>query len=214
MAFLAVGGGKSGSERIATELFLTRLGEHLQTFLTAETTIVDYGAGIGTVSAFVRYLGLRNHVIAVEPLKIFRSYYMKNLNIQKDSRIRLIEVLEDNEELPTGSFWIIDKSFERKDLVKIIDSAPQILMVEGHRHSQTAKILLLSARNGTFFKIDKFGSWLSPRGKGGVALVPDSQARADLLWNFPLFFLASGYHRLQSVLVKTLNGLGIGIGSS
>jgi hypothetical protein len=153
-----------GSGYIATEKFLIRL---LQ-FLRNATALVDYGAGIGTISAFALESNDKLNIIAVEVDSWCRKEFTKNVLVpHSKSDIKLIEKLDevDEKNLPQAAIWVIDVQQTSGDVTKILKTKFSSIWVEGHRFDQRREIIEIALSHCIGLRYTSFlGGRNSPKG--------------------------------------------------
>lgn len=170
-----------GSGYIATEKFLIRL----LPFVEKASALVDYGAGIGTISAFALQMNNSLQILAVEEDDWCRKEFTKNLDLQSKKSIQLVEKLEvvDEKNLPQNAIWVIDVEQTFDDVTKILKANFSSIWVEGHRFNQRKQILEIASLNRIGLKYISFlGGINSP--KGGC------------------YFTMSNFSLIRSILMK------------
>lgn len=152
-----------GSGYIATEKFLIRI----LPFLKTAKTLVDYGAGIGTISNFALEINDRIQIFAVETNEWCRTQYTRNMPPRLKKQVRLVETLTNLEDgsFPQSAIWVIDVEQNSDDVTNILRSKFSSIWVEGHRFNQRREILELASSNGIGLKYRSFlGGPNSPKG--------------------------------------------------
>jgi hypothetical protein len=206
--FLATYKNKQGSQYIATHKFLAVLSQHLD----GGNGIVDFGAGIGTISAWAKENNPNLEVLAIEPSEWCRGQFL--LNLDKFDGIELIESLGDADlDNRRGWVWVIDMAFENGDQKRILDSKPKVILVEGHRYHQRASLLnqiLQLELNYDYFSFggDKFSE------KGGCYFVPGKRKAVRLVAQLSQVAAMHLLMRLLTLAVRMVNFMGFGKGAS
>ena len=103
-----------------------------------QAQIVDFGAGIGTVTLFTQEISAPNQILAVEKDPWCREQYRKNC--AAITRASLYEHLKDSE-VALGSIVVIDDMTDSEELSILLHSRPSSILIEGHRLSQRIALL-------------------------------------------------------------------------
>lgn len=166
-AFVAQMKRKQGSGLIASEAFLEELRKHASR-LSRGSTVLDFCAGISTLTLFLRNLRPDLEVIAVEPDEWCRSEFVKNVG-ELGGGVVLLPALERLRDEQTFDLVLIDITHSDADVAIILDRAPEVIMIEGHRFDQRSQVLLAALSRGLTYSYKSFGG----RGvslKGGAVL--------------------------------------------
>lgn len=131
---------REGSEQIATKTFLLKFGRYFAN-TGYSPTVIDYGAGIGTISLFAAEIAPQSRRVAVEPNDWCRGEILKNSEHLGLACPEVHKSLDEISNLPKGAVFVIDAPFIGKDVMRIVESEPSAIFVEGHRYPQRELIL-------------------------------------------------------------------------
>lgn len=206
-AFIRAWKKKQGSDFIASHRFLVELDK----FLKDANGIVDYGAGIGTISAWTKSRHKNIEVLAIEPNDWCRGQYVANLN--EFDEIELVESLKDTNLSERRNWvWIIDMAFEEGDARRVVASDPRVVFIEGHRFHQRLAIMRTFRFLGQGFRYVSFGrDKLSP--KGGCYLLPDNRWRLRSVIAMVIAYCGHTWFRSIHFGVRLANSVGLGKGA-
>ena len=140
-----------GSEYIAGARFLKLLEPEIR----GHRSIVDYGAGIGTISIFASTVNPSIEIQAVEPFEWCQEQY--ETNIQKLCGLELKASSVPNfDEVSRGALWVVDIEFSTNHLDEILSTIPSQIWVEGHRYGQRKAIARRALATGQCFSYQSF----------------------------------------------------------
>lgn len=144
--FLRTAKSWDGSELVASEKFLNLIAPSLR----KANYLVDFGAGIGTVSAFALKINASISVLAVEENEWCRSQFWKNVGGVTHRNLKLVESLRSvtQQEMPNKAIWVIDTEQSSSDIERICESSFESIWIEGHRLRQRIQVLRTSLRHG------------------------------------------------------------------
>jgi hypothetical protein len=203
LAFHEIWRSKKGADQIATSAFLLQL---LQ--LSPLVKVVDYGAGIGTITSFLTTEMDCEQVIAVEPSIWCQQQFFINV---LSSEAKLMASLEGHT-IDPGFTWIIDMAFLSGDLKIIMDSDPGLVIIEGHRFHQRECVLReIRKRNlGASYRSFSGGTISN---KGGCIIAPkENRTMRDEAVFIQVRMLRTLYD-LKHGVVHFFNTLGVGKGA-
>ncbi len=205
--FVAKWRKKQGSQFIATHKFLAVLREHLED----SEGIVDFGAGIGTISGWAKANNRNIRILAIEPNEWCRREFL--INLEKFEGIELIESLRNCDSVnPKGWTWIVDMAFEAGDSRRILQSDPKAIFVEGHRYHQRLALLIEILARGLNYSYTSFAGDKQSE-KGGCYFLPSKGRRLTLLWPLLSAFILHLWFRSLHTTVSIANRLGLGKGA-
>lgn len=208
-SFLSEWRKKTGSQAIANHRFLEEIDRY-----SDSPGLVDFGAGIGTISAYFSALNSKAAILAIEPDDWCRNQFHSNLEVEGASfeRIRIVKDLSEVEVSGyPGWTWAVDMAFSEGDVEILSRAMPRVVLVEGHRYGQRLAILRQMRSSGQGFSYTSFGgnSWSH---KGGCAILPSNDYGIRQLMALYqvafMHFLYSGKHGL----VRLVNLIGLGAG--
>lgn len=140
-----------GAKHVANLRFLHRLRPHI----SEHDEIVDFGAGIGTISLFALSVQSKIRITAIEPIQWCRDQYSKNLESRGfQASFPKTDMQESN--VPKGALWVVDMEFLKWDVKRILDSRPSQIWVEGHRYQQRLDIAKEALSEGISLKYSSF----------------------------------------------------------
>ena len=198
---------KTGSDQIANERFLGEIAA-----FSNGIGVVDYGAGIGTISAWAANLSGKSKILAIEPDEWCRKQFL--INTSDLVSIKLVESLKDQDlNIMVGWTWVVDMAFEPDDAERIILAKPRIIMVEGHRYKQRVELLKNLISSGRGFRYRSFGGdYLSS--KGGCVIEPASRITITSLAQLCFVAIVSIFFESKHAVVRAFNAIGFGKGAS
>lgn len=140
-----------GSNLIATRRFLDRLRPRI----LDQHSLIDYGAGIGTISLYALSLNKGLTIVPIEPDSWCRRRYEENLVSWGFNPSPSVDSLSAAS-VPKGALWVVDIAFESGDIRSMLESNPSEIWVEGHRYDQRVKIASQALAQGRYFKYSSF----------------------------------------------------------
>lgn len=194
---------KTGSGHIANPKFLSVLSRQL----SDSTLMVDYGAGIGTVSALALSLKPSIEILAVEPDAWCRGQFQKNVvPPHREKAVRIIPKLPDDFRLEYDHIVAIDMEFlEPSDPEKILISSASCILVEGHRYKQRKLLVREALRLGIGLKYCSFLGFPRSRKGGAVFLTTAFGFRRSVLMRLTLIRMGI-VTRLKLGMMESLLG--------
>lgn len=137
--FLSAMKKREGSGLIANAKFLGALEGLIRDYPHAP--IVDFGAGIGTVTLFARQISDFTPIVAVEKDAWCREQFRANCAALEG--VALHASLSERD-ISAESLIVIDDMTDDAELKILLESQPKILLIEGHRYSQRLALLRLA----------------------------------------------------------------------
>lgn len=169
-----------GSGFIATEKFLRKL----LPYLGESKILVDYGAGIGTISAFALLANPKMEILAIEENDWCKNQFEKNVLVSNSKSTKLINSLSELSEsdTPRQAMWVIDVGQTEKDVERILASSFSSIWIEGHRYGQRREFFekALNLEVGLTYK-SFLGDSRSPKGGCQFMNAPFSRTRKIIM---------------------------------